>query len=376
MPPPLQRRQLMNMSTARRLLLLTTFLAASMVIHVHIKLLNSPKFKSPAVSFLPIDRAASIQLTQSQDKLQIQTPLIFGAGFGTTATHAMFKATCRLRLRSLHYEKQCGFWKYRRLNSTDPELPPPGVLAHERLLRAHRALKHCIASGVSGSSCPTVREAMDGMRRHIDLVLSNAKDIDALHDTPYPEFAEYVMEAAQRFQGVKPILLLSERDPKIWAQKRVSHDDDLVCRLQSDKYSRDASRKYLGENIYWCLQAAIETNLDNSPINEVFWNVHQLESQPDKRAEMLEQGYLLYRDVMRSNNAVFQADLFERNNRTSNDLLAIEIKSALKKQMAVVAKNKGSIRNVIRRTPDFNTQKGCMPNYRVAFSSGRFCNSW
>jgi hypothetical protein len=57
---------------------------------------------------------------------------------------------------------------------------------------------------------------MDGMRRHIDLVVSNAKDIDVLHDTPYPEFAEYVMESAERILGVRPILLLSERDPKIW----------------------------------------------------------------------------------------------------------------------------------------------------------------
>jgi hypothetical protein len=369
MRPPQQHRKL-NMSTVRRLLLLITFLAASTVILFQNRLLNSSKFKAPTVSFLPVDHVASIRLKQTKNELP-QTPLIFGGGFGTTATHAMFKATCQLRLRSLHYEKQCGFWKYRRFNSSDPELPLPGVLAHERLHRAHRALKDCVASGVSGSSCPTVREAMDGMRRHIDLVVSNAKDIDVLHDTPYPEFAEYVMESAERILGVRPILLLSERDPKIWVQKRLSHDDDLVCRLQSDMHSRDSSPKYLGENIYWCLQTAIEKGLDNSSINEVFWNIHQLDSQQEKRAEMLEQGFLLYRDAMRSSNAVFQTDLFERKKQTSTNLLATEIKSALEKQITVVAKSQGSIS---RRTPDFNTQKGCMPDYRVAFSSGRFCN--
>jgi hypothetical protein len=136
-------------------------------------------------------------------------------------------------------------------------------------------------------------------------------------------------------------------------------------------HSRDSSPKYLGENIYWCLQTAIEKGLDNSSINEVFWNIHQLDSQQEKRAEMLEQGFLLYRDAMRSSNAVFQTDLFERKKQTSTNLLATEIKSALEKQITVVAKSQGSIS---RRTPDFNTQKGCMPDYRVAFSSGRFCN--
>jgi hypothetical protein len=372
MPSPQQRRRL-KLSTARRLLLLT---ATGIAVKCNMKassVLRDSKFaSSPPASSPQASQAASPQRRRSNE--QSRSPLVFCGGFGTAATHAMFKATCQLRLRSLHYEKQCGYWKSRRWNSQDPELPPPGVLAHERLLRAHRALKDCVASQVGGSACPTVREAMDGMRRHIDLVLCNARDVDALHDTPYPEFAQYLLKAARRIQGVDPVLLLSERDPKVWAQKRVAHNDDLVCRLQSGKYSRDSSLTYLGENIYWCLQTAIEMGLGTSSIRQVFSNVHQLDSQPETRAEMLEQGYLLYREAIRSNNILYQVDLFRRTNKTSTNLLATEINSALKNQTVLFAKSKAKDTNVVRRTPDFNTQKKCMSDHRTAFYHGRFCD--
>jgi hypothetical protein len=60
----------------------------------------------------------------------------------------------------------------------------------------------------------------------------SSKDVDAIHDTPYPEFADYIIhDAAERIRGAKPIVLLSERQPEEWASKRMNdHDDGLICR--------------------------------------------------------------------------------------------------------------------------------------------------
>ncbi|KAL7465270.1 hypothetical protein ACHAXS_005597 [Conticribra weissflogii] len=327
----------------------------------------------------------------------IQAPsrrLVFGGGFGTTATHAMFKATCQLKLRSVHYRKQCGFRKRERFNSTAPEIPSAGILAHERLLRAHRALKDCVAAATANSSeegrnerenenedvvCPTVQEALDGMRHHIQNVLQNRQDIDALHDTPYPEFAEYVMEAEERIRGMRPILLLSERDPQVWAKKRsAGHTDDLICKLKSSNYSKDEipAEVYLGQNMYWCLQTAIKKNMSNASIRDIFWNVHQLDSRPEERGRMLQEGYRLYRDFMRDMGAVYRVDLFNRNENIHWKHLASKINAAVKEstQSDLIGGSEPTNRLIVRRTPDFHTRKGCMPNHQVAFSSGRFCD--
>lgn len=153
-------------------------------------------------------------------------PLVFGAGFGTTATHAMYEATCHLQLRSLHYDLNCGL-------GTSLEYATPGLLAHARVIRAYESLVFCTSRSQQRGAkddCPSVSQAMDSMRLRIDKVLSS-KDVDAIHDTPYPEFADYIIPAVERIRGAKPIVLLSERQPEEWASKRMNdHDGGLICR--------------------------------------------------------------------------------------------------------------------------------------------------
>ena len=109
-------------------------------------------------------------------------PLVFGAGMGTTATHAMFDATCKLRLRSVHFFVHCGY------GNEPPQVPTPGLLAHTRVVKAYNALTHCVSAAYWDdiSDCPSVKETIETMQAHIDAVISS-KDVDAIHDTPYPE---------------------------------------------------------------------------------------------------------------------------------------------------------------------------------------------
>eukprot|EP00957_Ditylum_brightwellii_P070332 5343088-Ditylum_brightwellii.AAC.1 len=69
---------------------------------------------------------------------------------------------------------------------------------------------------------------------HINDVISN-HEIDVIHDAPYPDFEEYVLEASERIRGRKPIVLLSERDPDEWAASRMSHHEPNSCRLDLAK---------------------------------------------------------------------------------------------------------------------------------------------
>lgn len=227
--------------------------------------------------------------------------------------------------------------------------------------------------------CPTVQEALDGMLHHIQNVLQNRQDIDALHDTPYPEFAEYIMEAEERIHGTRPILLSSERDPEVWARKHVGHQDDLVCKLSTSNYSKEESPSelHLGQNIYWCLKTAIKRNMGNASIRDIFLNVHQLDSQLEERNQILAGGLQLYRDLMREMWAVYRVDLFNRNETiTSIQLLATEINAAVNRSThsGLIGGSEPKNCLVVRRTPDFHTLKGCMPDHQVAFSSGRFCD--
>eukprot|EP00579_Thalassiosira_antarctica_P029013 CAMPEP_0202021268 /NCGR_PEP_ID=MMETSP0905-20130828/46502_1 /ASSEMBLY_ACC=CAM_ASM_000554 /TAXON_ID=420261 /ORGANISM="Thalassiosira antarctica, Strain CCMP982" /LENGTH=100 /DNA_ID=CAMNT_0048583087 /DNA_START=105 /DNA_END=404 /DNA_ORIENTATION=- len=100
------------------------------------------------------------------------------------------------------------------------------------------------------------------MRWHIDQVVSS-RDVAAIHDTPYPEYADYVIDASERIRGTKPIILLSTRRPRDWAAKRASHDANLVCKLKLVIRGLD---HYIGENLYWCIQVALENGYHDKSI--------------------------------------------------------------------------------------------------------------
>ena len=129
-----------------------------------------------------------------------QRSLIFGVGFGTTATHAMYEATCSIGLCTVHYYLDCCGTARRKtmrkalrktMRKTEG-IPSAGLLAHERSIRAFEAVRSCLALSSKKSSivCPSVNITLQAMTTHIDDVLQSL-EIDVIHDTPYVEFADW-----------------------------------------------------------------------------------------------------------------------------------------------------------------------------------------
>ena len=234
-----------------------------------------------------------------------QKPLIFGAGEGTTATHAFYDATCELGLRSVHWEKFCN-------QGLSNKKPSPGVMAHFDLLRAYKRLSVCATPDWNYGEdfeCPTVNQTLHVMLDRINQVISSP-DIDAIHDAPYPNFAEYILDAIRKIRGRKPIVLLSERNPQDWTKRRIQdHPTDVACRGND-----------IGTNLYQCLQSAIQEGLGNERINKIFYKFNE----PGSAANTIGKGFELYQNEMRKVSA-YHTNLFERNPRIGKSKLAKEI---------------------------------------------------
>lgn len=108
-----------------------------------------------------------------------------------------------------------------------------------------------ISSHNPNVKCPSVQEVLDGITHLLDHVIASP-DIDSLHDSPYPEYTEYIIEATERIRGSKPIVLVTERDPEQWAISRAKYPQTLVCTL--DTAVEGTAPINPGQNMYWCLR--------------------------------------------------------------------------------------------------------------------------
>mmetsp|Transcript_37629 Transcript_37629/g.64180 ORF Transcript_37629/g.64180 Transcript_37629/m.64180 type:complete len:656 (+) Transcript_37629:60-2027(+) len=300
-------------------------------------------------------------------------PLVFGAGFGTTATHAVFHATCQLNLSSLHYHRQCGFAGSSRKEWLQTSLPEPGLLAQMRLQRSYRSLVTCILKSNLGGNetCPSVKQTFNTMRRHIDAVISS-RDVDAIHDVPYPEFAYYVIDATERIRGTKPIIVLSTRNPDDWATKRsTNHQIDVVCKLNM----RDSSGiiRPIGQNMYWCIQTALQKGLGDNSIVDILSHIQHFSSTTEETMALaLSSSVQFYQEKM-ENMSRYNVNLFERNPRIDPPQIAMEINAETKMVPDMASVTPLPVRTLLPSFGMFN-ERLCMPGWTPAFISGRHCS--
>jgi len=186
--------------------------------------------------------------------LDAKRPLFFNSGVGINGNRVIFLATCAFGLRSVHWNRNCGFM------NGPLEQSSYGVLAHEQVVRAHRALERCIDGGYQNqiSSCPTVNQTLISMRAHLDKVILSL-DIDAIHGRPYVEYADYILNATKSLRRVEPIVILSEEV----GQNGFSYG----CAIGSKPLST-------GSMIYSCLQSAVQNDLGGSPITDVLKKIN------------------------------------------------------------------------------------------------------
>lgn len=134
------------------------------------------------------------------------------------------------------------------------------------------------------------------MLDRINQVISSP-DIDAIHDAPYPNFAEYILIASKKIRGNEPIVVLSERNPQDWAERRIQHQTDVACR----------GYDVIGTNLYQCLQLAIQAGLGCKRINTIFYQFNELavagRGDATNVTTIIGKGFELYQNKMREVSA-------------------------------------------------------------------------
>ena len=313
-----------------------------------------------------------------------QRSLIFGVGFGTTATHAMYEATCSIGLCTVHYYLDCCGTARRKtmrkalrktMRKTEG-IPSAGLLAHERSIRAFEAVRSCLALSSKKSSivCPSVNITLQAMTTHIDDVLQSM-EIDVIHDTPYVEFADYIMGGAvQRIRGSKPIILLSERDPEKWANRRFERGFGVVCRDNSTATTFSPT----GMNMYKCLLAAVEHGLGASSISDVLVATKGIEKPTEDMIQKTIMGFEDHQNSMRE-VAEYSVNLFERKPPLETSDLVYEVKAALQRTTWTNATSElKDIPTPLHRKLNYRwfvqNPRVCMGSYETTIVSGRHCN--
>lgn len=175
---------------------------------------------------------AAVAKNLEEDSCERRPPLILGLGRGTTGTRTMHSAVCRLGLPSVHFALSC-----LPKNTTREE--SAGYLQHRKVHHIFWKLIGCLRSTVSGT-CPEPDQWTERLMNETDKMIV-ATDVDAIHDTPYPFMASYLVSRAAELRGSQhSVILLTLRDPAAWAPRRTTkHAADRIpiCRDVLSEFS-------------------------------------------------------------------------------------------------------------------------------------------
>mmetsp|Transcript_4659 Transcript_4659/g.5184 ORF Transcript_4659/g.5184 Transcript_4659/m.5184 type:complete len:1091 (+) Transcript_4659:138-3410(+) len=302
-------------------------------------------------------------------------PLIVGTGFGTTAANTTFEATCALGLSSVFSNMACGSMKAPptpwHVQNIFTEVPFAGFLAHERLVRAFKAVMSCLNQEPNKDRmvCPSVDRTLTALRFHINNVLSSAS-IDAVHGPPYTEFTEYVLRVAEIIQGVKPIVLVNKGDSETLSITHVKRKLGYFCKSSS------MTEVFLhGHNLEECFKDAIEKGRGGISIDNVLISNEDDSFPHVERLKAVTSDIQRYQDFMRMSDhdliisegtAKIEALEYSREGRAAN-----ERKTGFKLNKGEKAPHvsQGKIEGWNRSPPRL-----CMPNFETAVVSGRHCD--
>eukprot|EP00559_Dactyliosolen_fragilissimus_P006861 CAMPEP_0184871390 /NCGR_PEP_ID=MMETSP0580-20130426/40693_1 /TAXON_ID=1118495 /ORGANISM="Dactyliosolen fragilissimus" /LENGTH=808 /DNA_ID=CAMNT_0027374045 /DNA_START=296 /DNA_END=2719 /DNA_ORIENTATION=- len=292
-------------------------------------------------------------------------PLLFSAGYGET--EKMLEATCFLGLNSVNLYQEC-CEKFPILGDDGKfqvsSVPKAGMLAHERLLRAISALRECLVD--DNFPCPSVNTVFTSIRIHIDNVIAST-DMDAIHASPYTEFAEYILESTERIRGKKPIVIMSEIEANDWLKSYILTEIGYYCRLDM---THDDGIPF-GINLYQCLKSAVSKGLGTASIGDILVSIQDKDLGHQKEVQALTSSFRKLQDSLIAishfgiNGSVY-------NNTVEAEELAGEIKNILESSsglhLDLPPKN-----STHYYRPD-QSQRTCMPDYETAIATGRHCN--
>lgn len=193
--------------------------------------LQEESFSHPTSTVAKKTETANVSIVRKvpYEAIVAPIPFLIGAGLGTTGTTSLFKAMCNLGFPSVHYKRSCTRVD---LNSTIEGSLNLGVQAHRRMLKKFGHLKNCSLNSRKNngtSVCPDYDTAASEMMKEVAAVVKSG--LMFVTDTPYPFLVPYLRQVAKE-EGLRDIVILTERDPKKWAFSRTHHhtwDADVMC---------------------------------------------------------------------------------------------------------------------------------------------------
>ena len=299
-----------------------------------------------------------------EQNLTKRIPFIIGAGLGTTGTHFVAKATCQLRYPSIHYNLGCIPPKneladllHKNVTQEIPEIYLSAYKHYKPLINKIQGVAKLIKKGGDKSAREWYGEMINSLRDFIEFIADSMVDFPplALHDYPWPSLLPTMLKESKIIYGRKwnvtkllpPVILLSERDPLEYAERRVStHGSlDVICK---EKFIAPMNPQTLTGGAFDVL-GCIENALKGLSINEtnkiglkdIFITMNAmdveygglgrnntLEKEPSKGIIMIAQYVKEYQDTVRG-KADFSYNLFAHQNKTTlEDLTALMLSEA------------------------------------------------
>jgi len=266
-------------------------------------------------------------------------PIIIGAGRGTTGTHLMHEATCHMGYASIYYNLGCIPPPPPHGHATSNDEAPQDIIPetyqtaadlHTRLLNKVGRSARCVGND---GKCGSVLKFKNQTLSLLEAVITASKNdtIVALHDSPYPSLIPYIIKSVKVIHGTPPVILLSERDPVEYTNRRAqSHGGrDLMCKNST---SIDQNTLEGGAfDIIGCIDRALSgLSLEDASkiqLGDIFSTMKQIynDKQEDGLDEIAKE-IKEYQDAVRG-KADFALDAFAREGRTKSEDLAAEIAS-------------------------------------------------
>mmetsp|Transcript_12537 Transcript_12537/g.26701 ORF Transcript_12537/g.26701 Transcript_12537/m.26701 type:complete len:488 (+) Transcript_12537:147-1610(+) len=343
------------------------------------------------INIVPLKDAPTEVETNEDNEREYFAPIIIGAGQGTTGTHLFAEVTCELGFVTLHYAIGCVprnaisvREEARQLsivgdsdskngtiheNATEEEKAPcPMPIDHfehpyDTLIQHQRAITRIYNQMVKQADPKEFRKKILHYLESIIFWGKKHKITLALHDTPYPFLMPDILRLVQKHYGftkggenvtMKPIIILSERDPSGYAESRIrGHGGHTwICKPTKNQIGRpiindspivNSSSWVAGTinsitlkggayDIISCLnrlyfaENGTKLRTHQMDMSDIFYSYKQ--AVGSQQRQFIIDTMESYQDTVK-NSAIFSYNMFEKENRTTVHDLAAEMKKSM-----------------------------------------------
>lgn len=235
-----------------------------------------------------------------------QSPIVFGMSPGTTGTHTLFMAACRLGLPSIHHTSFC---------ASPPSKDLSGV--SQQVIDGLQAHAHVFELNELAYKCTMGAKAKDATSKYYKMFHSNVCNMDVrdwaaqtqgnitklltsgivgLFDYPYPNMIDFILNTIPKVRGetFQPTLIYTKRESNQWRISRLKHgfllckEDYIESKLNNTQEISSANSYhgkvplYLTEfNIFECIDRAVSKSTSDMTLSDVFEYESNKQKTPD-----------------------------------------------------------------------------------------------